>query len=790
MRQIRLLALFIITFSTVISFSLLKRFISLLLCGLLFFDSSICYDPLGSSHANAAISNSDTLAITLKKENVLKDSLEIAVPPIIREAPLDLQNSLPDDFIVSRQTPYSSGRNEILIVSPSTGTEQRFEINLPGIGSSSFRLYEASFNNVEISSPSRISGDNSSLSDTQIQDKLKSFTISFDDRNLPQYGALADGTEVYFSDNKALIKTSDGQLIETVSLSNLATTTRLSASAKSSPRIIAQIDSGCSSRIRNQIYRSGQSAGNKANILRAANSDEAKMFAWALTFSKRSLEDSLIVGTRNQTLQEVACKPPVQCNQPQTYEGGSEIRTDLFQLPSGIDQAVNLEYEFYEIPDRLELSYEGNIIFSVGPASGRSSSSIGDLPDGAAYVGVKLIGNIDAGTKWWYTISCSSRSEEVAEASSPIICDVFDGIREYRESEGWSLVNAASYITGIVGLNDIAEIGIGLIAGNFTDCQQTSGYAVDDLANIARGATLAVIASVEQASIDAGCRILRDQNLISNRRPQFPRSRKDIISFAAESTAYLACRVDTNQAVDGNGGLDLPNAPDGTPVRLTAFLPNRSQRETLERNGFSQDIESGYWQRQTRRGKTIRAGIDENGRWEVYNVQDSKLVREYAIGLYGSNPSAGADSFIEAHHPIQDAWANEILGSYGYSRSGAITINLQRGFHQSITNQQRSRGRDYTSRTYLQERSFAINELQEAEVPREFIDNLINTNDAYFRNIWEKMPERSRNSIFGDVENRLGWQILQKSIWYKLSRLPQTLLGKEYARQLIKIFAG
>jgi hypothetical protein len=79
---------------------------------------------------------------------------EIAVPPIIREAPIDLQNALPDDFVVSRQTPYSSGRNEVLIVSPSTGTEQRFEINLPG--SSRFRLYRAAFSNVVIDDPSRV----------------------------------------------------------------------------------------------------------------------------------------------------------------------------------------------------------------------------------------------------------------------------------------------------------------------------------------------------------------------------------------------------------------------------------------------------------------------------------------------------------------------------------------------------------------------------------------------------------------------------------------------------------
>ena len=61
---------------------------------------------------------------------------------------------------------------------------------------------------------------------------------------------------------------------------------------------------------------------------------------------------------------------------------------------------------FYTIPDRLELYHEGKIIFEVGPTSGRSTQKISQIPNGVAYVGVKLIGNEDTGTKWWYTISC------------------------------------------------------------------------------------------------------------------------------------------------------------------------------------------------------------------------------------------------------------------------------------------------------------------------------------------------------------------------------------------------
>jgi hypothetical protein len=253
--------------------------------------------------------------------------------------------------------------------------------------------------------------DSSSLSSAQIRAKLENFTINFDGQNSPSEVILADGTKAEFSGSEAVIRAANGQVIETVSLSSREQFESFSASGKSTATIIAQGGSGCEGNIRDQIYSSGQSAGSKSDALKDAQSDEGKTFSWALTFGKRALEDSLVAGTRNQTLQEVACKPPVQCNQPQTYEGGSEIRTDLFQLSSGTNQEVNLEYEFYSIPDRIELYYEGNIVFSVGPASGSATEIIDDIPDGAAYVGVKLIGNENTSTKWWYTISCSGEPD-------------------------------------------------------------------------------------------------------------------------------------------------------------------------------------------------------------------------------------------------------------------------------------------------------------------------------------------------------------------------------------------
>ncbi|MEO0769351.1 MAG: hypothetical protein AAFY72_07940 [Cyanobacteria bacterium J06649_4] len=399
---------------------LFRRLFSLMLCGLLFANSSFCYNLLGNDMAKAASSGSEA-APSETTSGEFRSPQEIAVPPIIREAPIDLQNALPDDFVVSRQTPYSSGRNEVLIVSPSTGTEQRFEINLPG-ASGSFRLYQASFDKVVIDDPARVMGDGSSLSSDQVQAKLEKFTINFDSNNLPVSVILADGVKAEFSGSEAIIRSADGQVIETIVLQSVSLSNNYSASAKSSAMSVAQANSNCEGQIRNEIYAAGQNVGSRSNALRNAQSDEGKAISWATTYGKHALEDSLVASTRNQTLQEIACKPPVQCEEPQDYEGQSEIRTDLFQLSGGKSPQVNIRYEFYEIPDRMEIYYEGEMIDSIPKGGGDISGSsiqLVNLPSGASYVGVKLIGNEDENTRWNYTISCIDSSPEAEVAKVP-----------------------------------------------------------------------------------------------------------------------------------------------------------------------------------------------------------------------------------------------------------------------------------------------------------------------------------------------------------------------------------
>ena len=332
MRRLRLLFLGIASFFAVLIATPVRAVVSVALCGLL----GVCSFTGNGSWAfeGGALAKQPSLS-----------GQEIAIPPIIRDAPIDLQGSLADDFVVSRQTPYSSGRNEVLIVSPSTGTEQRFEISLPT--TSRFRFYEASFSKVAIDDPVGAISGGGTTDPAQVKAMLDSFTIIFGSNNLVSKVTLADGSLAEFSDTEVIIRSADGTEIERAALSSSVRKEEvILASAKGIENVIAQTSARCESSIRDQIYAAGQDSRTKSNVLRNTQSSKGKALAWATAFSQKALEDSLIPDTRNQTLQEIACKPPVQCNQPQRYDGGSEIRTDLFELPTGTRQEVSLEYEF------------------------------------------------------------------------------------------------------------------------------------------------------------------------------------------------------------------------------------------------------------------------------------------------------------------------------------------------------------------------------------------------------------------------------------------------------------
>ncbi|EDX87285.1 hypothetical protein S7335_4993 [Synechococcus sp. PCC 7335] len=362
------------------------------------------------SHSIALVGLSSLVAITPSTSPAGSPTVvPIAAIPIIREAPTNLQGALADDFVVSQQTPYSTGRNEILSISPSTGTRQLYEVSLPDTGT--FQLYETHFSNVSVREPSKVVDESQSLGDEQIETSLSQFSIRYDN-NQPAIAYLADGASATFESGQVVVRSPSGQVIETLSSQSSTPLTHNQSIANQASKSLqlaqANTDS-CQQTIRTQFYHVSVAVSSGAKTLKQAQSDYGKVFNWILTFSAKALENSTVPNSRNITFQSVACQPPVLCNEPQTYAGANEIRTDLFRLPQGRNPLVTLQYEFYEIPDRIELYYNGEMIFSVGPASGYDITQIASLPDNTNYVGVKVIGNTDSGTLWNYTILCDSQ---------------------------------------------------------------------------------------------------------------------------------------------------------------------------------------------------------------------------------------------------------------------------------------------------------------------------------------------------------------------------------------------
>ncbi|WP_017653020.1 hypothetical protein [Fortiea contorta] len=125
MRRIRLRMIAIAAFfAAILGESLVRRAIALLMCGVFSFSSTTCYTYLTNYNQVNATPVSGNIPSTIRGE---KNSAETAQIPRIRKPSLEL----PLDFRVVRQVPFSSGKREISLVSPSTGTEQIYSTSLP-----------------------------------------------------------------------------------------------------------------------------------------------------------------------------------------------------------------------------------------------------------------------------------------------------------------------------------------------------------------------------------------------------------------------------------------------------------------------------------------------------------------------------------------------------------------------------------------------------------------------------------------------------------------------------------
>ncbi|AOX00239.1 hypothetical protein BJP34_12955 [Moorena producens PAL-8-15-08-1] len=505
-------------------------------------------------------------------EDVINDTIDNAVDEIIPygiprslEELVDLLfGALAKDYGVIQQTPYSAGYNEVLIVSPSTGAEQRMQVNLP---EEEFRIYEIAFKGVSVPKPKAVVGGQSPLQESEIKDRLSEFTIKYDTQNKVQAIILADGTKAAFSNSQAIIYGASGKPIETITLSQ--------ANANPSENHIALKNTGkqkCESNVKQLLQATLDNANLKnLNLAQLGTSDEARLLAWAGTFGREGLADSLLPDSRNQTIQAISCQAPVQCNVKHTYKGKSEVRTDLFKIPPGTNPKVALEYEFYSIPDRLEIFYEGSRIFGVGPKSGRDTKRIGNLPDNAKYVGVKVIGNRDEGTRWWYTIHCSNTGVVVSEDT--LLPNKFLG--EWSGYLTRQKDKAKMYVTMTLANNSQAGEATGVFKLTSSECK--SEFTVKTVTDSS------IVLTKKEGTPECDLEDI-SLNLVSDHELRFPEDKQMYFAQGYRERSLYKENIPCDEpSFKLNDHLYLDNFDD------PFVLPNKDNKERIARNDILKD---------------------------------------------------------------------------------------------------------------------------------------------------------------------------------------------------------
>ena len=256
-----------------------------------------------------------------------------------------------------------------------------------------------------------------------MQRRLQSFKADFNGNVLSEI-SLVDGTKAEFSESQVVIKHPDGGTAATITKNQSSRVDDAMLARKESQQkaeeLIAQANSGCEGNTAREIVREATEVEAWSKSIDPRYSpDISWQDALAMTLVREAsaaLAHTLKEATSSSVaLQKVTCKEPVQCGfrRDTRAEGisGNQIITDLFRVPSGSTGDFTLKYEFFEVPDRLEISYNGEIEDAFGPTggSGTHSFALSDVTQG--YVGIRVIGNPDESTEWWYEISCSCGTE-------------------------------------------------------------------------------------------------------------------------------------------------------------------------------------------------------------------------------------------------------------------------------------------------------------------------------------------------------------------------------------------
>jgi hypothetical protein len=379
----------------------LNRAFALALCSLLSLSPTLCT-------ANLKIGAQSAVAQITPKAPILIGDI-----PRIRDAELDI----PDDFVVVRQTPLNSGRRQIVLVSSSTGMEQIYTTSLPDAGKN--EIYEAEYKNTSKIDKRPLS-TKAKVDDEELEGLLKDFKVVYE-KNTPSKVILSDKSSTDFNDNQVTVKSKTGQEIEKIILSKLSldnkailvsqADTNTKSLDKVNSALLAQSTPACETNTYSELITIQELMKRRGDeLIASGKQDLTRIVGAALIFTSQALRENITIGENK--LQVVICKPPVKCDE-QVVAGGSEIRTDIFQLSQGVSKKeVVLEYEFFTVPDKLEMFYDGKKIFEVGPTSGSGKKTF-TLPLTAQQVGVTVTGNQEQkSTEWRYKISCSGKPQK------------------------------------------------------------------------------------------------------------------------------------------------------------------------------------------------------------------------------------------------------------------------------------------------------------------------------------------------------------------------------------------
>ncbi|MBD2516997.1 hypothetical protein H6G93_18635 [Nostoc sp. FACHB-973] len=319
---------------------------------------------------------------------------------------VNLRNlDIPNDFIVVRQTPMSSGKREVVLKSTSTNIEQIYLVT--PAGSEEFEIFEAELRNLS----------------TIDEPLLQRFKIIFN-KNTPSKVFLADGTSVAINSNQAVITSPKGK-VETVPikqsssnfnsrivpdnplLNKKAYISNYSKANKLGSFLLADNTSykNCKANVDKAYTGIGSALIAISAVLLQAPNQFVKLAGYGLATAGGMMTSSQAI---KDEASEAFCLPPVYCDQ-QVVSGGQGVYSNIYQINQAESRGeIYLEYEFYDVPDMLEIFYDGQRIFKVGFTSGNGRETI-PFKGTAGQVGVTVTGNTNEPTKWVYKISCPNK---------------------------------------------------------------------------------------------------------------------------------------------------------------------------------------------------------------------------------------------------------------------------------------------------------------------------------------------------------------------------------------------